>query len=177
MVLNLVTANLKLGLVEFNWTFVIQILNTIVLYFFLKKLLFEPVTNFMENRENEIESQIADAQTMEEEANELKEKYESKLDGVKDEGRKIIKEARQKGDKKASEIVSNARDEAKEIRLKNQKELEREKTKAINELKDEISSLAILAASKVVQKDLSKEDHENLIKDFIDEVGDAKWQN
>jgi F-type H+-transporting ATPase subunit b len=47
----------------------------------------------------------------------------------------------------------------------------------VNELKDEISDLTIQAASKVVSKNLKKEDHLALIDQFIDEVGDVKWQN
>ncbi len=174
---NLVTANLKLGLVEFNATFFFQIFNTFVLFLILKKLLFEPVTAFMAERENEIAAEIKNAEEKNLEAEKLKEKYSSKIKDIENEGKQIIKEAKEIADKKASEIVSNAREEEKEIRLKNQKELEREKAKAVNELKDEISNLTIQAASKVIGKNLKKEDHLDLIDQFIDEVGDVKWQN
>jgi F-type H+-transporting ATPase subunit b len=117
---NLVTANLKLGLVEFNATFFFQIFNTFVLFLILKKLLFEPVTEFMENREKEIAAEIKNAEGKNLEAEKLKEKYSSK---------------------------------------------------------EEISDLTIRAASKVVSKNLKKEDHLALIDQFIDEVGDVKWQN
>lgn len=174
---NLVTANLKLGLVEFNATFFFQIFNTFVLFLILKKLLFEPVTAFMAERENEIAEEIKNAEEKNLEAEKLKEKYSSKIKDIENEGKQIIKKAKEIADKEASEIVSNAREEEKEIRLKNQKELEREKAKAVNELKDEISNLTIQAASKVIGKNLKKEDHLALIDQFIDEVGDVKWKN
>jgi len=174
---NLVTANLKLGLVEFNATFFFQIFNTFVLFLILKKLLFEPVTAFMAEREKEIAEEIENAEEKNLEAEKLKEKYSSKIKDIENEGKQIIKEAKEIADEKASEIVSNAREEEKEIRLKNQAELEREKAKAVNELKDEISNLTIQAASKVIGKNLKKEDHIALIDQFIDEVGDVKWQN
>lgn len=174
---NLVTANLKLGLVEFNATFFFQIFNTFVLFLILKKLLFEPVTEFMANREKEIAAEIKNAEGKNLEAEKLKEKYSSKIKDIENEGKQIIKEAKERADQKASEIVTKAREEEKEIRLKNQEELEREKVKAVNELKDEISDLTILAASKVIGKNLKKEDHLALIDQFIDEVGDVKWQN
>ena len=174
---NLVTANLKLGLVEFNATFFFQIFNTFVLFLILKKLLFEPVTAFMAERENEIAEEIKNAEEKNLEAEKLKEKYSSKIKDIENEGKQIIKKAKEIADKEASEIVSNAREEEKEIRLKNQKELEREKAKAVNELKDEISNLTIQAASKVISKNLKKEDHLALIDQFIDEVGDVKWKN
>lgn len=174
---NLVTANLKLGLVEFNATFFFQIFNTFVLFLILKKLLFEPVTAFMAEREKEIAEEIENAEEKNLEAEKLKEKYSSKIKDIENEGKQIIKEAKEIADEKASEIISNAREEEKEIRLKNQAELEREKAKAVNELKDEISNLTIQAASKVIGKNLKKEDHLALIDQFIDEVGDVKWQN
>jgi len=174
---NLVTANLKLGLVEFNATFFFQIFNTFVLFLILKKLLFEPVTEFLANRENEIAGEIKNAEEKNLEAEKLREKYSSKIKDIENEGKKIIKEAKEIADRKASQIVTNAKEEEKEIRLKNQEEIEREKVKAVNELKDEISDLTIQAASKVVSKNLKKEDHLALIDQFIDEVGDVKWQN
>jgi F-type H+-transporting ATPase subunit b len=57
------------------------------------------------------------------------------------------------------------------------RELERERIKAVNELKDQISELTIMAASKVVEKDLNEADHKALIDQFINEVGDVQWQN
>lgn len=176
MGLNL-AANVKLGLVEFNMTFVFQIINTLILYFILKHLLFEPVTKFMNQREEEIANDIDSAEQKKEEANALKDKYQDKLNNIDQERRQIIKEAKQAADRKASDIVQTAKEDAKDVRLKNQKELEREKTKAINELKDEISNLALLSASKVVEKNLKPEEHKELIDNFINEVGDVKWQN
>lgn len=168
---------LRLGLVEFNATAIFQLVNTIVLFLILKHLLFEPVTKFMEKRENEVAAEIDSASEKREEAEALKADYQNKLDNINQERRQIIKEAKKAADRKGTEIVQQARDEAKEARLKNQKELEREKTKAINELKDEISNIALLGASHVIQKNLKPEEHKELIDDFINEVGDVKWQN
>jgi F-type H+-transporting ATPase subunit b len=177
MSFNLITANLRLGLVEFNATFFFQIFNTFILYLFLKKLLFKPVTEFMEKRENEIASDIDNALKKNIEAEELKEEYNIKIQNIENEGKRIIKEAKMIADQEASKIIEKVREEEKEIRINNQKELEREKVKAINELKDEIANLTILAASKVVGKNLKREDHIALIDQFIDEVGDTTWQN
>jgi F-type H+-transporting ATPase subunit b len=177
MSFNLITANLRLGLVEFNATFFFQIFNTFVLFLFLKKLLFKPVTEIMEKRKNEIASDIDNAAMKNVEAEELKSEYNKKIKDVENEGKKIIKEAKMIADKEASKIIDKAHEEEKDIRLKNQMEMKREKIKAINELKDEITNLTILAASKVVGKNLNRDDHIALIDQFIDEVGDTKWQN
>ena len=45
----------------------------------------------------------------------------------------------------------------------------------MNEVKDDISSIALLAASKGIENDIDASKHEKLINDFIKEVGETKW--
>ena len=52
-------------------------------------------------------------------------------------------------------------------------QIEQEKKKARNELKDEISGIAIDIASKVVEREIDEKDHETLIAEFIKGVGEA----
>ena len=59
---------------------------------------------------------------------------------------------------------------------KAEEEIAREKKKAVNEIKDEISDLAVMIATKVVGKDLNTQDHEQLIQEFIDGAGDLSWK-
>ncbi len=66
------------GLVEFSWTFVFQIINTIVIFLLLRHFLFKPTTDFMEKRTRDIEKDIEDAETMKQEAATLKASYEEK---------------------------------------------------------------------------------------------------
>ncbi len=177
MSMDMVTASLRLGLVELNWTFVFQLINTLILYLILRKFLFGPVTAFMQKRENEIKTQIQDAKDMSATALELKEDYETKLQQADDEGKEVVKKHTQRAENRAFEIVKTAEAEVETIKLNAHKELERERVKAVNELKDQISELTILAASKVVEKDLNEADHKELINKFISEVGESQWQS
>ena len=56
--------------------------------------------------------------------------------------------------------------------VKRLKDIVSEKKKAVNEIKDEISDIAILIAEKVVEKEITPADHEKLIAQFIDRVGE-----
>lgn len=168
---------MKAGLVEINWTFAFQIINTIILYLILKKLLFKPVTDFMQSRTDGIAASLKEADDKTVEAHELKASYESKIKASEDEGRQIVREASVRADKRAAEILKTAEEEADRLQKRAQLEIEREKEKAINSLKDDIAGLAVLAASKVVGKDMDSEAHNTFVKQFIDEVGDAKWQS
>ncbi len=177
MSMDIVTASLRLGLVELNWTFVFQLINTLILYLILRKFLFGPVTNFMQKRENEIKKQIEDAKIMGAEALQLKEGYQVKLLQADEEGKDIVKKHTQRAENRAFDIVKTAEAEVETMKLNAHRELERERVKAVNELKGQISELTILAASKVVEKDLNEADHKELINKFISEVGESQWQN
>lgn len=131
----------------------------------------------MENREKEIADQFKEADIKNEEADSLKEEYLTKLNKAEDEAREISKQLILKSENRSNEIIKDAKIDAHEIKARANKDIEREKVKAVNTLKDEIASMAILAASKVIEKDIDEKNHKALIDKFIDEVGDTKWQN
>ncbi|SNS50137.1 ATP synthase F0 subcomplex B subunit [Anaerovirgula multivorans] len=165
------------GLVEFGWTFVFQIVNTIIIFLVLKRFLFKPATEFMENRTKGIENALEEADMKNKEAEDLKGQYQEKLANIKEERNEIIREATKRAEERSNEIIKAAEVEAQKIKEKGQQEVERERHKAVNELKDQISTLAIMAASKVVQEELNQQTHEKMIEEFIKEVGEAQWQN
>lgn len=168
---------LKLGLVEPGWTFVFQIANTLILFLVLKKLLFKPVTEMMNNRQDGIRNSLKDAENKNLEAEALISTYQKKIENAKDEGFEIIKAMRKEAEANAKSIIHAADAEANKIREKALIEIEREKEKSINLLKDEVSDMALMAASRVIEKELNDDEHRRLIKEFIGEVGDSKWQS
>ncbi|KAB3530894.1 F0F1 ATP synthase subunit B [Alkaliphilus serpentinus] len=166
-----------LGLVELNWTFFFMIVNFLVLYLVLKKFLFKPVTEFMNNRAKNIEDAFKEAEDKKYEAQALYVDYKDKLDHIKEERTQIIKDATKRAEERSDEIIKAAQQEAKEIIQRANVDIARERQKVINDLKDQISTLAMMAASKVIEKELDEKAHQQLIQQFIDEVGDTTWQN
>lgn len=164
-------------LVAFNWTFVFQIVNTIILFIILRKLLFKPVRNMMLARQQSIEDTIKEADEINKQAETLKAEYETKLEIIKEEGREIIKAARLKADEQSKEIINEAHDKASKMIKHAESEIERENVKAMNQLKDEITSLAFITVEKVLKKKLDEKDHNELIQKFVEEVGEAEWQS
>jgi len=69
-------------------------------------------------------------------------------------------------------IVDDAKKEARGILDRAEREIEQEKTAAVNEIKGDISNLAVNIAQKVIEKDLKKEDHEKMIDDIISKMGE-----
>ncbi len=155
------------------WTVIAQWCNLLILFLLIKKFLFKPVQNILNKRQAEIDTLYSSANEANKTAQELKENYETHLKQAKEEAVEIIASANQKAQKQSEDIVREAHEQASNITAKANVEIEQERKKALNEIKDEISDIAINIASKVVEKEISAKDHERLIEEFINNVGDA----
>lgn len=165
-----------MGFVSLDWTLIMQLGNTLILFLLLKKFLFTPVKAMMDSREKELTDAYALADTMQAQAEGLKAEYAASLSGAKDEADGIVREAYKRAQDQSNQILQEARGKAALVASKAEQEIAQEKKKAINEIKDEISDMAIQIATKVVEKDITAQDHEKLIQEFIDGVGDAEWK-
>ena len=155
------------------WTMVMTWGNLLILFLLMKKFLFGPVKKIMDQRQEEIEKNISDADNMKKEAMGMKEEYEIKLNEAKKEADDIIKSATKTAQLREEEILSDANKKAHDILTKADKQVEQMKVNAINEIKGEVSQMATSIASKIIEKDINEKDHERLIEDFINGIGDA----
>lgn len=168
---------LKAPLVGFSWTLIFQIVNTLILFYFLRKFLFVPVTGMMESREKSIVDSLQDAERLSEEAENYKKKYYAMLQSAQDEGKELIEKARKNADEKSDMILKEAKEETIKLKQKAEEDIRKERKKAVNEIKDEISTLAILAASKILEHEVDEARSKTLVSKFIEQVGDEQWQN
>lgn len=173
----LAVEGVKFGLVELNYNMLFQLTNTLVMFLFLRKLLFKPVTEFVQKRQDAIDATINEAEQKNQESEALRAQLKQKMDSAEEEGRHIIKEAAIRAEARADEIIKAAEAEIHQLKAKAAQDMEQERQKALNALKDEISHLTILAASKVVERDIDEGAHRAYIQQFIDGVGDTKWQS
>ena len=95
------------------------------------------------------------------------------MNGAKAEAARIISDAKKDAQFTADKMIKDAETEAHDIKVRAEADIEQEKKKAVNEAKDEISSLALDIAGKVVEKEINEADHRKLIDDFISKVGEA----
>ncbi len=158
------------------WTALFTCINMVLTFLFLKKFLFKPVQKMIRSRQDEVKKLYDDAEQAKAEAIEMKENYARSIANAREEAQQIISDATQNAQTRSDVIVSEAKQEAAHLLEKAEAEIQREKKKAINEAKDEISDLALSIASKVVENDLDKERHEQLILKLLDEAGDVQWK-
>ena len=88
-----------------------------------------------------------------------------------------MKDARERAEVRSNEIIQEARDKTEEMIEKAQAEIERQNKNAYNALKDDIASMAIMAAEKIIGEKMDDKLNDKLITRFIEEAGDVKWQN
>ena len=127
------------------WTALFTFLNMLITFAILGKFLFKPVKKMIDERQKEIDDTYAGADAAKKAAEELK----------------------------AEEILAEARDSANAIREKAHADIEQEKKKALNEVKNEISSISIGIAEKVCEKEIDEDKHKELVLDFISKIGEA----
>ena len=155
----------------------ITLVSVFILYLILRKYLYTPVVEFLEKRKTQIKSDIEEAKSLKSEALDLKADYEVRIAEAKKEAQEILENSRQRGNEIRENIILEARQEAQSIIDRARKDIEREKEKAYEDIKKYTGEMAVLIASKIMEENITLEDHKLLIDKFIDEVGSTKWQN
>ena len=161
-------------LVGLTYELFFTLANVLILFLILRKVLFKKIIDVMDARDADIKNNIEAGQKAKEEGMKFKSEYETKIQDARDEGQMIVDFARKRAEEKTDTIISEAKKEAEYIKQKANNEIAKEKEQAFNNIKSEISEIAVLAASKVIEKDIDKAKHEDLIENFIKEVGEAK---
>ncbi len=154
------------------WTCLFTLLNLLILYKFMKKLLFKPVKNMIDTRQQEIDDLYADANQSKTDAAALKEQYEHRLAEAHAESEEILKVANRKAQLRQEEILRDAQEKAAQTLRRADEQVEMEKKRAMNEIKNDVSVMAVDIAAAVLARDINQEEHSALIDSFIDKLGD-----
>ncbi len=165
-------------LISFNWTLLMIMITVLVLFLIMKKFFFEKVKNFMDERASGLQGAFDTADLTNKAADARLEEYEKKIAFAEQEGRDIIKSAKTKADARAKEILDEANEKANKMISKAESEIKKQKQKAVDETRKEISTLAIMAAEKILDQELKEiPNQEKILNQVIEEVGSAKWKN
>ena len=149
----------------------------LVLYLILKHFFFEKVHKFMEARKAAVQDNLDRAKATEEEAQALLSEYQATLSNAEEEKRAIIKEAKAEADRRADAIVGEAKIQAQRIVSEAHENMRAEEEKAVVQLKKEVSSLAVLAAERIMQRELDEKSQQALVDQVLEEAAREKWQN
>ena len=155
------------------WTMIFTWVNMFILFTVMKKLLFKPVMNVLEQREAEVKKIYDEANQANEKAATLEKEYSEKMAQAREEAGEIIKQATLTAQKREKEIIESAHVEVATMTRRAETQIAQERKKAYQEIKNEISDISVAIAGKMVQREIKAEDHEALISQFIENVGEA----
>ncbi|MBM7704053.1 F0F1 ATP synthase subunit B [Metabacillus iocasae] len=151
-----------------------QLVMFLILLVLLRKFAWGPLMGIMKEREDHIANEIASAEKQNAEAKKLMEEQQQAIKEARQEVQALMESARKSAEDKKEEIMVTARAEANRLKEAAKKEIEQEKEQAVAALREQVASLSVLIASKVIEKELSEQDQEKLINEYIQEVGDAR---
>lgn len=155
------------------WTFIAQICNLFLQVYLIKRFLFKPINNILAKRKEMADAQIQDAVKAREEAEAMKSQYEQDMIQAKNKANEIVVSAQKTASAQSEELLREASRQVAAMKNKAEADIEQEKRKAVNEIKDEIGGMAMEIAGKVIEREISEEDHAKLIDDFIANVGET----
>ena len=155
------------------WTFVAQICNLFIQMYLIRRFLFKPVNEMLEKRRALADAQIREAEQAKADADAIKTEYEQNMKEAKEKANEILITAQKTAALQSEEMLKEATAQAAALKSKAESDIAQEKRKAVNEIKDEIGGMAVEIAGKVIEREISEEDHTKLIDEFIANVGEA----
>ncbi len=153
----------------------LTLIAVFVLVLVASNLLFNPVREFMKKRREKIAQDLEQAKTSKEQAEAEKQEYLSKLGEIEKEAERILSEARKKAVENQKRIEEEARTEAANIIAQARREAELEKSKAADEIRQQMIEIASLMAGKVVSQSMTTQIQDSLVEETLKEMGESTW--
>jgi len=147
-------------------------INFFILLAILYKFAYGPILQMLDDRKNTIESSLHHAEEIRVEIERMKLETQQNLMDSRKEAQEIVARAQKIGEDTKAEVLAKAKEESAIERARAVAEIENAKEKAVGELRETAATLAIMAAEKVLGREISVQDHQKMVKDFVNEVGD-----
>jgi F-type H+-transporting ATPase subunit b len=150
----------------FIWT----IVTFLVLLALLARFAWRPLLQALETRQNAIRKSLDDAQQARQELERLNAESAQIIARSRQEADAIITQSRSDGDRLREEIRQKARAEADLIVKNAERQIQLETSRALEQIRHEAVELSVMIASKIIQRNLTREDNERLIDDALRQV-------
>lgn len=152
-------------------TFGIQLVAFLILFWLLKRYAFGPLFGIMEQRKALIQSQLDNAENSRKQASQQLEEQKQALQQARKEAHDIIEQARATSSKQADDIIGTAKSEATRLKEDAVRDIDSEKNKAIAALRGEVGGMSVAIASKIIEKQIDEKSQEQLVDQYLKEVG------
>jgi F-type H+-transporting ATPase subunit b len=155
------------------WTLVIFLIVVIL----LGKFAWGPVLSLLQQREEFIHKSLSDAKQDRDAAEARLKEYAAKLQSAQREAIGIVEEARRDAERLREELRERAKAEADTLIKNAERQVQLETSRAIQQIRKEAVDLSVTIASKLLQRNISKEDNDRLIADALKQIESSARSN
>jgi F-type H+-transporting ATPase subunit b len=155
------------SIININYTLIMQCLNFAILLLVLYGFLWDPMLSFLDERRRSVRENLNEAEQSRQQAEELRQKRRQELEELRAERGEILDQARSTAEQQRSEIVDQAREEANRMTAQAEERVGEEVRRARVSLQEEVADLATAIAGRVLKREVSAEDHEEVIEDML----------
>lgn len=156
------------------WSILVSLANLLIMFLILKRFLFKPVQKMMAARKQQVDQIYQDAKENRDSAINMKQEYEARLAAAREEADGLVRNAVQTAQRKGYAIVAEANSQASHLKQKAEQEIAQEKKQMLQDVRGEISDIAVSIASKVVEREVKKQDYDGFVDEFIKNVGEQQ---
>ncbi|MEX2046309.1 MAG: F0F1 ATP synthase subunit B [Chloroflexota bacterium] len=155
----------------------VSIIQFLILYWLLRRFLWGPITRTLDDRARRIREGLDLAEASKREREQLKQEVERTLAEARREAAAIAERTTKAAEGAAADIRAQAKDEADRIREKGGADAQHLHDQALAQLRTEVASMVVLAASRILGREITAEQHRALIERSLDEAGAELKQN
>ncbi len=152
------------------WDFAWRLLNFAILVYILYKLAWKRLVSFFRNRREDIKTSLAEANDRKVEAEEKFKEYEVKLTKATDDIQNISEMIKAQGLAEKQKLIADAEKAAEKMKEDAKARMEQEMKKAGSQLRTEAVELSIKVAEDILKRNVSQEDHEKMVKEYMDRM-------
>ena len=161
-------------MVDLNATLIAQIINFLILVAILTKVAYKPLMQALADRQAKIADSLETAEQEKQAAEKLRQEYLAQLAEARTQAQAIVEKAAKLAEQTKEQMLKEAREESARLLKAAQEEFARERDLAIAELKGEVVTLAVAAASKIVAQNMDDAANARIVEDFITNLDGKK---
>ena len=151
-------------------TYVWSLVIFLTVLFVLKKYAWNPLLDFLEEREKDIAESLEMAESAKTNLEKIKDESEKILNEAKKEGKTIVSDSKLRAEESANKILDDAKAKSNEFLDDAKSKIEIEKKRAIKEIKEEVVDLSLELATKVLQRNVKDDDNNKFNKSSLEAV-------
>ena len=161
-------------MIEINATIIAQILNFLILVVILRAVAYKPVVRLLQQRSDKIQNSIDKAEADQKAAEATLAQYRQKLQDANIKAQEIVDKAEKVARDEHDATVLATKKEIDQMKKAAEEDIQRDRERAVAQLKGEVITLSLAAAGKIISKNIDNKENERLIGEFINQLDKEK---